>query len=62
MGPAIQKWKKSTHLSITAHSFDKVNLSVEQDGNMAANTKVKSEDVDDKTFTTPASVYTKASW
>lgn len=47
-------------LKNTAASFDKVNLSVCVEGKAAASTKVNRLDVDDKTFTIPASVSDRA--
>lgn len=46
----------------TANNLESVNLSVELDGNIAANINVNKLDVDDRTFTIPASVSAKATW
>lgn len=49
-------------LKNTATSFDNVNLSVWLEGNIEANISVNRLDVEDSTFTIPASVSDSATW
>ena len=53
---------KKSYLTQTATSFDSVNLSDADPGYIAAHISVNSEEVEDKTLTTPASVQSSAIW
>lgn len=45
-----------THEMITRHSLDKVKRSAGQEGKMAAKRRVKRDEEDESTLTTPADV------
>lgn len=49
-------------LNNTATNLDNVNLSPVFDGKIEANINVNKLELDDKTFTIPASVCAKATW
>jgi hypothetical protein len=53
---------KTTNLTSTATSLERLNLSADDPGYMAAHISVNNDDVDDSTFTTPTSVSCKAIW
>ena len=54
--------QSATYLNRTATSLDRLNLSADDPGYIAAHISVNNDDVDDSTLTMPTSVSCKAIW